>query len=441
MMEITLESNPYLARFEAMEKSVSGEPAWLAELRRSAVRRFSELGFPTTRDEEYRFTNLSAIAKTAFEPLTPGDGDWTVEKLEAAAFGGTDVHRIVFVNGRYSAALSSVGTVPAGVRIESLAAALKNTPAEVEKHLGRIAAWENHAFAALNTAFFGDGLFLSVPDGITLDRPVHVIHATSPGTAPGLCHPRSLITVGRSANVTVVQSRVGGAGVYWTNAVTEIAAGENANVDHYELQLESTEAYHTSLLQMTVGRSGVISNHAYAFGGSLVRNDANVHLGGEGAHGAINGLYVVNGTQHVDNHTGIDHATPHCTSHELYKGVLDGKARSVFNGRILVRKDAQKTDSKQTNKNLLLSKEALVNTNPQLEIYADDVKCTHGATIGQLDPTGLFYLQSRGISRDQARHILTYAFAGDLVDRVKVPGLKERLDQLLAERLRDNVES
>ncbi len=442
MMEITLESNPYLSRFEALEKSMNGSaPAWLMDMRKSAIQRFAELGFPTTKDEEWRFTNVAPIAKAAFEPFEPGEAGWTVEKLEALTFGGPGVHRIVFVNGRYSAGLSAVGTLPKGVRVESLSVAMEKTPDDVRRALGRSAHHENQAFAALNTAFFADGAFIQVPDGVLFEDTVHVIFAVTPGAKPGISHPRNLVVAGKSAQLTVVQSYLGGKGQYLTNAVTEIAADDNAVVDHYVLQQESTAAFHTSVLDLNASRSAVVSNQSYTFGGAIVRNDVNLVLSGEGAEGTINGLTVVNGEQHVDNHTSIDHAVPHCNSYELYKGVLDGKARNVFNGRILVRKDAQKTDSKQTNKNLLLSPDALANSNPQLEIYADDVKCTHGATIGQLDETALFYLRSRGIPMDEARHILTYAFAGNLVTRIKVPGLKDRVDAMLASRLRDTTGS
>jgi Fe-S cluster assembly protein SufD len=251
-------------------------------------------------------------------------------------------------------------------------------------------------------------------------------------------HPRTLILVGEGAQCTIVETYKG-TGTYFTNAVTEIVVGDRAVVDHYKVQQESIDAFHIATLQATLGRSAAFTSHSISLGGALVRNDVNATLA-EGSDATLNGLYIVNGTQHVDNHTMIDHTMPHGTSHELYKGILDGKAHAVFNGRIIVRKDAQKTDSKQTNKNLVLSDDAVVDTKPELQIFADDVRCTHGATIGQLDAEALFYLQSRGIGKSQARSLLTYAFAQDVVDRIKVQSLRDSLERILFEKFHEHAD-
>jgi Fe-S cluster assembly protein SufD len=441
MIEISLEKDVYSSHFAALERRLNGREApWLKELRQSAMARFSHLGFPTTNSEEWRFTNVAPLARTSFRPAASDEQGVSVERLESLTFGGSDVVRIVFVNGVFSPALSRRENLSPGVRVESLAAALEAAPEDVRRHLARYAAYENQCFAALNTALMQDGAFVLVPRGADLKAPIHILHVSNSTGEPHVCHPRTLIVAGESAQIAVVESYLGASGSYFTNAVTEIVAGANAVVDHYKLQRESLAAYHVASVDIYAGPAANASSHSIALGGALVRNDVNIVLDGEGAEGTINGLYVVRGRQHVDNHTSIDHAKPHCSSRELYKGVLDGQSRAVFNGRIRVRKDAQKTDSKQTNKNLLLSDEALVNSNPQLEIYADDVKCTHGATIGQLDENALFYLQSRGIGDEAARHLLTYAFAGDIVERIKVPSLRHRLDELLVHRFRDHDE-
>jgi Fe-S cluster assembly protein SufD len=306
---------------------------------------------------------------------------------------------------------------------------------EARDYVGKHALYRENAFVALNTAFLQDAAFVRVPRGAVVEQPIEIVYDS--GRADGVAHhPRTVIVVGADAQCTIVE-KYSGTGSYFTNAVTEIVAGDGAVVDHYKVQLESESAFHVATMQATLGRSANFATHNISLGGALVRNDIGATLA-EGTEATVNGLYVVNGTQHVDNHTSIDHAKPHGTSHELYKGILDGKATAVFNGRILVRKDAQKTDSKQTNKNLVLSDEAVINTKPELQIFADDVRCTHGATIGQLDAESMFYLQSRGIGKEQARNLLTYAFAQDIVDRIKVQGLRDSLERVLFEKFHEH---
>jgi len=362
---------------------------WVKELREAAFERFAALGFPTTHDEDWRFTNVAPIARTQF-PVHP--------------------------------AQARVSTPSANVE-------------EARDYLAKHALYDHSAFVALNTAFLENVAFLRVPRGAVIEQLIEIAYEA--GQANGLSHhPRTLIVVGADAQCTIVE-KYAGSGQYFTNAVTEIVAGDGAVVDHYKVQLEGDAAFHVATLQASLGRSANFSTHNISLGGALVRNDIGVTLA-EGTDAIVNGLYVVNGTQHVDNHTSIDHAKPHGTSHELYKGILDGRASAVFNGRILVRKDAQKTDSKQTNKNLVLSDEAVIDTKPELQIFADDVRCTHGATIGQLDAESLFYLQSRGIGKEQARSLLTYAFAQDIVDRIKVQGLRDSLERVLFEKFHEH---
>ncbi len=444
MIGTTHDKDVHLAHFAALEAGLDGRKApWVHALRRGAIARFAELGFPTFEDEEWRHTNVAPIAKTAYR-LAPADAcaALTPATLEALGIDDLAPNRIVFANGRHAPNLSALGALPAGVRVGSLAAALETDRARIEPHLARHARIEANAFVALNTAFLADGAFVEVPKGVVVLEPIHVVFVAAPSTtrggagAPTVSHPRTLVLAGAGSQVTLIETYVTlGESAHFTNAVTEIVADANAVVDHYRLQRESIEASHVSTTQVRLDRACALSSLSISLGGALVRNDANAVLGAEGGEATLNGLYLGTGSQLVDNHTTIDHAMPHCASHELYKGILTGAARGVFNGKILVRKDAQKTDAKQTNKNLLLSPDATINTKPQLEIYADDVKCTHGATIGRLDEDALFYLRSRGIGAERARSLLTYAFASDILRRIKVAALRSRLEEQIFEQL------
>ena len=395
-----------------------------AQLRAAAFRRFAELGFPTTRDEEWRFTNVAPIARATFAtPLRP-------ERTPTADPGGL---RISFFNG-YLAGFPAV--LPPGVEIGRLAALAD----EGVQHLGRYAPWDANAFTALNTAFATDGVFIRVAKGAVVEQPIEIVFGAASFGTPVVVHPRVLVLAGAQSQCRIVEQYIGGGnGVYFTNAVTEVSAGEGAVVDHYKVQREHSLAFHVASMQAKLGRGANFSSHSISLGGALVRNEAGAVLE-QGSEATLNGLYIVNGTQHVDNHTVIDHAKPNANSHELYKGILDGKATAVFNGRIIVRKDAQKTDSKQTNKNLVLSDEAVIDTKPELQIHADDVRCTHGATIGQIDAEALFYLRSRGIGRREARSLLTYAFAQDIIDRIKVETLAASLERILYEKFYEHAD-
>ena len=370
---------------------------WLQELREAAFQQFAELGFPTTHDEDWRFTNVAPIARTQFALAAPDQMYHAPEVVQELSLD------------------------------------------DAKPFLGQQADFRLNAFVALNTAFIGgETRVLRVPNGVIVPAPIHITYESSEYWGQAAFHPRTLILVGANSQCTIIETYKGD-GPHFTNAVTELVAGEGAIVDHYKVQQEGLTAFHVATLHATLGRSANFSTHNISLGGALVRNDIGVTLS-EGTEAVVNGLYVVNGTQHVDNHTAIDHAKPHGTSHELYKGILDGRATAVFNGRIMVRKDAQKTDSKQTNKNLVLSDEAVIDTKPELQIFADDVRCTHGATIGQLDAESLFYLQSRGIPREQARNLLIYAFAQDIVDRIKVQDLKDSLERILFEKFHEHAQ-
>jgi len=426
MTAVAEQTGHWLEQFTASPKAAQ---AWLQQLRERGFAAFAALGFPTTKLEEWRFTNVAPIARTAWRPAAAARVAYIPDYADGA--------RIVFVNGRYSAELSNLEAgLPKGVEVGPLAGRLDFA----SEHLGRYLTLDERPLAALNAAFFTDAAVVRIPRGAAVAQPIHIVYLTMPGQAPQAAHPRTLIVAGPSSQSTVVESYIGlGEEVYWNNAVTEVVAGEGSSVDHYKVQLEGAAAYHVASLYAQVGRSANFSSHDISLGAALVRNDPWASLA-EGAHATLNGLYIANGSQHVDNHTAIDHAKPHATSHEVYKGILDGKATAVFNGKIFVRADAQKTDSKQTNKNLLLSDDAVINTKPELQILADDVRCTHGATIGQLDAESLFYLRSRGIGEREARNLLIYAFAEDIVDRIQVEALRNRLEAVLFEKFHDQSE-
>jgi Fe-S cluster assembly protein SufD len=424
----------YVAAFEAAADRRPAGPEWLEARRRAAIRRFAEVGFPTTRDEEYRFTNVSPIAATAFgHPV-----ESTVDRPAIAEhlYGSAAAAELVFVNGRFSAPLSTVHQLPAGAIAESLASARSNAAVEI----ATIASDRDTAFTALNTAFFEDGAVLSIPRGVALDAPINVVFVSTGTPEPTASYPRVLIVAGEQSQAQVVETHVGlGGGVHFSCAVTEVIAGPGSRLEHYRVQVERPDGYHYCRLQVRAARAATFLSHAFSLGGAIVRNDLGAVLGGEGIDCTLNGLYLADGETLVDNHTTIDHAQPHCGSHEVYKGILGGRARGIFNGKIIVRQDAQKTDAKQTNKALLLSGQAQINTKPQLEIFADDVKCTHGATVGQLDPDALFYLQTRGVAKADARALLIRGFAGDIVNRVRFEPLRERLDAWVLAQIPNHV--
>jgi Fe-S cluster assembly protein SufD len=406
----------FASHFAALQRSAGTDS--LALLRASAMERFVELGLPTTHDEDWRFTPLTALADTPFQLAEPAVPHHLEELLPQTGPAAT----LVLVNGRYMPRLSKPTGLPQSVVVGSLAA-------NKNRIVPAAASYENSPFVALNTAFLRDGLFVLLPRGTVLREPLHLVSIAVAGDEPIVFHPRTLIVCEANSQATVLQSYVGAGGTYLTNAVTEIVLGEGALLDHYKLQRDSKQAFHFETLAVRLDRSSNFASQAITLGGGLVRNEIAALLAGSGCECTLNGLYVAGGTQHIDNRTTIDHAVPHCASHELYKGILDGKAKGVFNGKIYVRQDAQKTDAKQTNKTLLLSDDATINTKPQLEIYADDVKCTHGATVGQLAGDAVFYLRTRGIGLEEARAMLTYAFANDILQRIKIEPLRRELEE------------
>ena len=430
----------YVADFRAFASNgAAGAPAWLKEVREAAIARFAELGFPSMKQEEWRFTNTAPIAETAFALSHPrAGGGVTSAQLASHRGAGIRAARVVLVNGAFAPELSTVGDLPPGVRAGSLAAALKTAPDLAREHLAHYAPYQASPFAALNTAFLADGALVHVPAGVEVDRPIELVFVASAGGDPAVSHPRSLVVVERGARATVVESYVALTdGPYWTNAVTEVAVGEGARVEYYRLQRESRQAYHVATTHTMQGRDSALRLHPITLGAGLARHDIYTALAGSGADLVLNGFYLLRGKQHADHHTVIDHAQPHCTSHEFFNGILGEQAHGVFTGRIIVRPGAQRTDSKQTNNNLLLSAEARADSQPQLEIYADDVKCTHGSTMGPLDETALHYLRSRGLSPEMAAGMLTYGFAAEILGRMEHADLRHELDQVIRARLAD----
>ncbi|MFL6279028.1 MAG: Fe-S cluster assembly protein SufD [Vicinamibacterales bacterium] len=439
MTQVVEKLQPWLA---AIERRPRGGPRWLQDLRERGAARFAALGFPTARDEDWRFTNIAPIANAEFLPATEA-APVTGHSLAGVVYSDAP-NRIVVLNGRFAPQLSRVNALPAGVRVGSLAAAVAEHAEVVPRYLGQLADFGTKAFTALNTALAVDGLYVHIPDGVVLDQPLHLVFLTTKiaATLPIMSNVRTLVVAGNRCQVRMVESYVGpDGGRYFTNAVTELFAGEGAVVDHYKVQQESLDAYHVASMHVHAAPHANVSSHSFSLGGKIVRNDVVALLDGEGAECTLNGLYLADGDRLVDNHTAIDHAKPHCPSHEIYKGILGGKARAVFNGKIVVRQDAQKTDAKQTNRALLLSDNASINTKPQLEIFADDVKCTHGAAIGQLDEDAIFYLRARGLTYFEARDMMIHAFAGDILDRVKVEPLRVALEgELYAQLAKDLAE-
>ena len=423
----------YLEAFENFSRRAATQMGWLKALRQEGFARFAESGFPTTHDEDWRFTNVAAIAQTEFQPAQPV----SIQARDLEQFGTSAFAcQLVFVNGRYSRELSRVPLGPGGVTIGSLAQQLTTDAAAVQAHLGQYLNFNRDAFAALNTAFMEDGAYIHVPRSVVVEQPIYVLFVTTPGTAPLMSHPRNLIIAEDNSQVTVVEDYVAvGEGVSFSNTATELVAGDSAVVSHYMIVREADAAYNVSTLRIQQAASSNVATHSLLMSAALVRNNVHPVLAGEGAECLINGLFMANGSQHMDNYMLVEHAAAHCNSRQFYNGILNGQAHGVFHGRIIVHKDAQKTDAKQTNRNLLLSDSAQIDTKPQLEIYADDVKCTHGATIGQVDETALFYLRSRGLDEASAKHLLLLAFANECLDRMNSEQLRKHLERLVNEWL------
>lgn len=428
----------FLKHFARLEEKLGQNDGWLHGLRKNAIERFAQLGFPTSRLEDWKYTNVGPIATIPFQAAELRWDGVTEDRLSELPLAHSAFSeccsRVVFVNGHYSPQLSSAD-LEQRVVVGSLASAIKQKTPLVKEHLGGLASYQQQAFVALNTAFLEDGAFMEIPNGVTSELPIYVLFVSTADDAIA-SHPRTLIIVGENSQASIIEDYLAlGEGSYFTNAVTEITVGENSKLEHYTLQAENEKAYHISTISANQARASSLTTHSVSLGGALVRNDVNIALNGEGAECVLNGLYIADGSQHVDNHTVIDHLQPHCASRELYKGILDDQSSAVFNGSIIVRKDAQKTDARQSNKNLLLSEGATINSKPQLEINADDVKCAHGTSIGHLDEDSVYYLRSRGVGLAEARTVLTYGFANDVLNRMKVDEIRVRLECALLARL------
>ena len=424
----------YIAEYQRAVAQAPSQPRWVAQARASAIAQFERLGFPTTRLEQWRFTSVAPIAERAFTLAPPNAAGAVVPDTSHIAPLSGGVAHAVCVNGQFSPKLSSLDTLPKGVQVLGLEAALTSHPGLIEPYLGKLSLSQTNAFISLNTAFLRDGVVIMISAGTVLEQPIEVVFASVRQGSDTVSHPRLLIVAGEGSQTTVLERYVG-TGSSFTNAVGEVWLGANAVVDHYKLQEEPADSFHIASMFLHGGRAGNFSSHSLTFGGGLVRNEVIATLDGEGIDCTLNGLYVARDTQLIDNHTTIDHAMPHCSSHEIYKGILAERSRAVFNGKIIVRPDAQKTDAKQTNKALLLSDDANINTKPELEIFANDVKCTHGAAIGQLDDAAMFYLRTRGLGVSESRAMLVHAFAGDILNRVKIAPVREYLEGILTARL------
>jgi Fe-S cluster assembly protein SufD len=437
----TQELTTYQQGFGGFEKSAAGNRlAWLRNLRRDAFARFAEVGIPTTRMEDWRFTNLSSLAQTPFRLARNGRGGIVSKTLEQFKIPGAAC-RLVFVNGHYAPEFSDPGKLPDGVEVSNLIAEIESQPSALESWLGRYLDTGRDAFSALNTAFLEDGAFVHIEKGVVLEDPIHLLFISTSENGPTMTHPRNLIVAEAESQASVVEDYVslpgapGAEGRLLCNTATELIAGDNAVVSHYMIERENTDAFNISTLRIEQGRNANVASHSVLLGGGIVRNNVHPVLNGEGGDCLINGLFAGTGRQHLDNYMLVEHATPHCGSRQFYNGILGGQAHGVFHGRIIVHKDAQKTDAKQTNRNLLLSDEAQIDTKPQLEIYADDVKCTHGATIGQIEENALFYLRSRGIEEASARQLLLLAFASECLDRMADGPARAHVEGLIHDHL------
>jgi len=434
MVEPVDPRDPYIADFRR-EAAGRTEPQWLRIRREAAIARFAELGFPTIKHEQWKDTNVAPVARTRFAVARPPARTPTSQALAVPTFGAMEGLRLVFVNGRFEPGLSSPPTSVAEFRLANLGGLVADD-GHLEHLVGRFAGFEDNPFTALNLAFARDGAFVEVPSGHALAAPIYLLFLSIPGTEPEVAHPRNLIVLGARSRATIVEVYVGGdEGGYFTNAVTEVSVGEEAVLDHLKVVREGERAFHIATTGVHQARGAAATFTTLSFGGALVRSDVRTVFTGEGGELSLNGLFVLRGHEHFDAHTVIDHRTPACTSRELYKGILDGNSRGVFNGMIHIRRGAQKTVTRQTNKNLLLSRDAHADSTPGLEILADDVKANHGSTIGQLDDAAMFYLRSRGIDLETARSLLTYAFGAEIVNLIKVASVRKELDEFILSRL------
>jgi Fe-S cluster assembly protein SufD len=426
-------ADAYAAAFDAVAGGDQAVPAAVRAFRRAAFDRFAALGFPTPKNEDWHYTSVASIADQEFALLASRTGDVGRDDLAPFDFGASDWHTIAFVNGRFAPELSDLKKLPDGVEVTDLATAWAT--GDVADRLGSVASSQSHAFTALNAAFAQDGAVVRIARNVEVARPINLLFVTDAAAARAMTHPRNLIIVERNATATVIETYASATdSIYFTNAVTEVTLGDGASLRHYKMQREAPRAYHVGTIEVEQRRDSHYVSFSLATGAELSRTNVYTTLDGEGSGATLNGLYMLDGEQHCDHQTQVIHAQPNTFSRELYKGILDGRSHGVFNGKVYVRPIAQKTDGKQTNKTLLLSDTAHVDTKPQLEIFADDVKCTHGSTVGQIDQSALFYLKSRGIANQLARRLLTYAFAADVLETLEVDAVREGLERATLER-------
>jgi len=427
----------YLAQHAQAADSLAGVSAsWLQESRRAAIRDFAARGFPTARDEDWKYTRTTAIERRLFGCAAVGDAAVDIDRIANLLRVESSGPCLVFINGRHYPALSRTDNLPAGATVASLNEVMRAHPERLQGVFGAVAELERHRFAALNAAFADEGVFIALAKNTVVEQPISAVFIATAALEGHVVQPRVLVKAEANTRATFIERYIAlDEAVYFSNAVTEVVLAENAAIDYFRVQEESAKAFHISGVHVRQARDSRFSSHAITLGGAITRNDVDVRLAAPGASCTLNGLYMANGREHVDTHTRVDHLAPHCTSSEYYKGILDGHGRGVFNGKVIVHPDAQKSDARQSNKNLLLSADAEADTKPQLEIYADDVKCAHGATVGQLDADAVFYLRSRGMDEAAARSLITYAFAAEMIEAVAAPALRAYLKEAVLTRL------
>ncbi len=444
--QIFTEENSYSLAHQELQEEPGRVASWVKRLRDEAFESFAHSGFPTTEQEEWKYTNVVQIAKAKFEPFIKSDADEGITQKQIAPFIYEEANssRLVFINGIFNERLSSLESLPGETVAVDLARALtESEQAEiVREYLARSADVDGNPFTALNTAFLSGGAFLFFPAGVVVENPIHLLFISSAENSRFASFPRVLIVAGRGSSATVIESYASlKQGEYFTDAVVEVVIEDDARIEHYKVQNESEKAFHVARTIAELGRNSSYNSTVITLGARLSRHDISVNFNHEGAECWVDGLYIVEDGQHTDTHSVIDHKLPHCTSRQLYKGILNGKSRAVFNGKVFVRQGAQGTDAMQTNRNLMLSNDARVDTKPQLEIFADDVKCAHGATVGQLEEEELFYLVSRGLHTELARNLLTYGFAEEVVEKIKIDSIKAQLDEAVLNRLHARLEA
>lgn len=429
----------FISNFKLFENTLNGSSLLpIHSIRKKAINYFSEVGFPTLKNEEWKYTSLDSLAQHKFE-LSKTYAEISENEIRKYRLQKENACLLVFINGHFCENLSNTNSLPDNIAVENIHSLLNKESSVINNHLTKYANYKSNAFTALNTAFLQDGAYINIPDNTQMEQPIQLLFLSDPTNFSFITHPRNLIIIGKNSGVSIIETYHHlSANTYFNNIVTEIVVNENANLKHYRIQAENQASFNINTTEVNLKKGGTYSSYAFDVGGAIVRNNLNVMLNEQHSEANLYGLYLTEGKQHIDNHTLIDHCFPDCTSNELYKGILNDKSRGVFNGKVFVRKDAQHTNAFQENKNLLLSKDAVINTKPQLEIFADDVKCSHGATIGKLDEDALFYLRSRGIGLKEAESILQLAFAADIIEKVSLEPLRKMINELMLNRFKNN---